>query len=268
MGVIVLFAWVIAGIVVSGAGYMLYEPPGPTGITHTADHESRQRSKAYYDIIEQRNLFCVSDKPSQAREPVKEDVIRPLAQMGLELKGTIAGPVDIARAIIEENRKQDIYRVSDTIKGARILAIYRNKIIMDVRGKEEMLIIEEAKSRAKSLPARRTSTRSSTRASIPDISGGLSGIMQNLDEYIGKARIVPYFKGGKPYGFRVSNVDKDSLIYELGVRSGDVVRSVNGTAIHTPEDAFKAYQELQDASGVEVELERRGSSTTLNIPLQ
>lgn len=268
MGVIVLFAWVIAGIVVSGAGYMLYEPPGPTGITHTAYHESRQRSKAYYDIIEQRNLFCVSDKPSQAREPVKEDVIRPLAQMGLELKGTIAGPVDIARAIIEENRKQDIYRVSDTIKGARILAIYRNKIIMDVRGKEEMLIIEEAKSRAKSLPARRTSTRSSTRASIPDISGGLSGIMQNLDEYIGKARIVPYFKGGKPYGFRVSNVDKDSLIYELGVRSGDVVRSVNGTAIHTPEDAFKAYQELQDASGVEVELERRGSSTTLNIPLQ
>ncbi|MBN1635753.1 MAG: PDZ domain-containing protein, partial [Deltaproteobacteria bacterium] len=97
---------------------------------------------------------------------------------------------------------------------------------------------------------------------------GMSDIMSNLDEYIGKARVIPYFKGGEPYGFRVSNVDKESIIYELGVRSGDILRSVNSIPIRSPEDAFKAYQDLQNDPSVEVEIERGGQPTTLTVPLQ
>ena len=96
----------------------------------------------------------------------------------------------------------------------------------------------------------------------------MTSIMKNLDQYIGSARVVPYFKGGEPYGFRVSNLKEGTMVYEIGVRSGDIIRSVNGIPIRTPEDAFNVYQELQNQSAVDVELERAGESNTISVPLQ
>jgi general secretion pathway protein C len=96
---------------------------------------------------------------------------------------------------------------------------------------------------------------------------GASPIMKNLDQFIGKARVVPYFKGGEPYGFRVSNLGSDAKAYGLGVRAGDIIRSVNGVPVRTPEDAFKAYQDFQNEPNVQMELERNGQSVTVSVPM-
>jgi len=62
-------------------------------------------------------------------------------------------------------------------------------------------------------------------------------------------------------------VDNDSPLYGVGVRSGDVIRSVNGIPVRSPEDAFKAYQQLGNQSSVQVELERGGSSLSVTVPV-
>ena len=264
-----LFAWVAAGIVTSIAGHILYQPPGP-GTTATVMKTSQKkvsRGKTDYNVIIERDLLQVAKESSEEKQaPVEKDIVRPIAEMGLTLKGTIAGPKEVARAIIEEKREQTIYKIGDEIKGATILAIYRNKVIMDVNGQEQMLVVEEAKT-VPGVASRRQPGAAPVRppAAAPS---GMTSIMKNLDQYIGSARVVPYFKGGEPYGFRVSNLKEDTMVYELGVRSGDIIRSVNGIPIRTPEDAFNAYQELQNQSAVEVELERAGESTTVSMPLQ
>lgn len=265
-----LIMWVVAGIITGVAGYFLYELPAP------AAHKNLQQAKAGkqirarsdYAVIKERDLFKVAKAGPVADKPKpQEDVVRPVAEMGITLKGTITGPERYARAIIEEKRAQDLYAVGDKIKGARILAIYRNKVILEVNGQEQMLVVEEDKGAA-SRTDRTARTARRTKQPAAPVSGGLNNIMSNLDEYIGRARVAPYFKGGQPYGFRVSNVDRSSLIYELGVRSGDVIRSVNGIPVRSPEDAFAAYQKLQNESSVDVELERRGSAVNLTVPLQ
>jgi len=91
--------------------------------------------------------------------------------------------------------------------------------------------------------------------------------MKNFDEFLGNARVVPYFKGGEPYGFRVSNLSSDAPVYGLGMRTGDIIRSVNGVPIRTPEDAFKAYQQFQDQANVQLDVERNGQSTTVTVPI-
>lgn len=267
--IITLFVLVAAGIITSIAGHLLYKHPEPSrkvDISVSAKDKSK-RGIAYYNVIKERDLLQVVKTGTTRNEAsIEKDVVRPLAELGLSLRGTIVGPKEIARAIIEEKGKQELYRQDDEVKGARILAIYRNKVIMNVDGQEQMLLVEEEKGRI--APSARTAARSTSRSTAPSIPSGMSDIMSNLDEYIGKARVIPYFKGGEPYGFRVSNVDKESIIYELGVRSGDILRSVNSIPIRSPEDAFKAYQDLQNDPSVEVEIERGGQPTTLTVPLQ
>jgi len=269
IALLTLSAWIAADMVTSITGYILYEPPGPTGTAgiRTPQNHRQVKGKTEYKVIVERDLLQVAKKSADEKNlPLEKDVVRPIAEMGLTLKGTIAGPKEVARAIIEEKREQKSYKIGDEIKGAAILAIYRNKVIMDVNGQEQMLVVEEAKAGPSATP-RRTPLSAPARPDVPG-PAGMTSIMKNLDQYIGSARVVPYFKGGEPYGFRVSNLKEDTLVYELGVRSGDIIRSVNGNPIRTPEDAFSMYQELQNQSSVEVELERAGETTTLTMPLQ
>ncbi len=268
LGVITLFVWVISGILTGIIGYTLYDTPKPSGniVGSSPFLEPESKGIVYYGIIQDRDIFDVKKIVSTpTKDSSDKDIVLPIAEMGLTLRGTIAGPSDIARAIIEEKGKQSLHRIGDTIKGAILTAVYRNKVVMDVGGVEQMLVIKEAKAKKS---GKYTPRRPSTQTSLTRLPADIGDIMQNLDKFIGKARIVPYFKGGEPYGFRVSNVDRSSLIYELGARSGDIVKSINGMPVKTPEDAFAAYQELMNESSVEVELERRNKPVTITVPVK
>ncbi|MCK7479748.1 MAG: PDZ domain-containing protein [Candidatus Moduliflexus flocculans] len=92
--------------------------------------------------------------------------------------------------------------------------------------------------------------------------------MKNMDQLLGSARVVPYYRGGQPYGFRVSDVAEGAKVYELGMRTGDIIKSINGVPIRTPQDALNAYQELQSNTNVQMEIERQGTTTTVSVPLK
>ncbi|HQI02580.1 MAG TPA: type II secretion system protein N [Deltaproteobacteria bacterium] len=269
--VLTLFAWVIAGIITTVTGYFLYSVPTPMERTfhHDSQRKGRQLTRNDYNIIAERDLLKVSrTSPSAGQGTIDKDVVRPIAAMGLALKGTIAGPKEIARAIIESNKEQKIYKIGDEIMGATLLAVFRNKVIVDVNGQEQMLVIEEGEQKAGApAPGAATPSRFPGRAAAAGPQG-MNPLMKNLDQFLGKARVVPYFKGGEPYGFRVSNLGSDAKAYGLGVRAGDIIRSVNGVPVRTPEDAFKAYQDFQNESNVQLELERNGQSVTVNVPLK
>lgn len=269
LSVLTLFAWVIAGIITTVVGYFLYDLPTPKEKVVHQDplRKGKQLTRNDYNIIVERDLLKVSrTSPTSGNMTIDKDVVRPIAEMGLALKGTIAGPKEIARAIIESKNEQKIYKIGDDIMGATLLAVFRNKVIVDVNGQEQMLVIEEGGQKT-GVPQPGVPSRTPGR---PVAAGpqGMNSIMKNLDQFIGKARVVPYFKGGEPYGFRVSNLGSDAKAYGLGVRAGDIIRSVNGIPVRTPEDAFKAYQDFQNESNVQLELERNGQSVTVSVPLK
>jgi general secretion pathway protein C len=270
---ITLFVWVIAGIITTIAGHILYDPPQPQKKMQLAATHAKKpiKTKGAYEVITTRDLLKVAKaRPASGERSLTGDAVRPLAGMGLALRGTITGPKEIARAVIEDGSEQKLYRIGESIKGATVVAIFRNKVIMDVNGQEQMLVVEETKSVA-SLASTGTRARE-RRPRFPGsqrmaAASGIPDAMKNMDQFIGSARVVPYYRGGQPYGFRVSDVVEGAKIYELGVRSGDIIKSVNGVPIRTPEDALNAYQELQSNSSVDLEIERQGSTTRVTVPL-
>lgn len=268
---ITLFIWVIAGIITTILGHGLYNPPRPQKVAPAAGLSRNKplKTKSTFEVIFNRDLLKVAKaRPAGQDQPITGDAERPLAEMGIFLKGTITGPSEIARAIIEESNAQKLYRIGDTLKGATLIAIFRNKVIMDVNGQQKMLVVEEAKS-GPGLASRTARTSRNPRFPVGNsVAGGVPDAMKNMDQLLGSARVVPYYRGGQPYGFRVSDVAEGAKVYELGVRTGDIIKSINGVPIRTPQDALNAYQELQNNTNVQMEIERQGTTTTVNVPLK
>jgi len=105
------------------------------------------KKKEDYSIIAKRALFGkVKEKPV-AKPPIPQQTLAPTS-LDLVLFGTISGTADDQRAFIRDKKKgkQDIYYVGDAIKHAQIKEISRGKIILTVNGKDEVLLMQEAKS--------------------------------------------------------------------------------------------------------------------------
>jgi general secretion pathway protein C len=82
-----------------------------------------------------------------------------------------------------------------------------------------------------------------------------------------QARIVPAFKDGVAQGFKLFSIRPDSIYTKIGIQNGDVIKRINGFELNSPEKALEVYGKLKEASRIDIEVERNGSTikSTYNI---
>ena len=102
---------------------------------------------SYYKPVIERNLFNTKTKTGQQPKKLDIENLKP-TDLKLKLFGTVTGDKNKAYAVIEETekRRQNLYRVGDTIQNASIKMILREKVVLRVNGKDEILGIEEVSS--------------------------------------------------------------------------------------------------------------------------
>ena len=81
-------------------------------------------------------------------------------------------------------------------------------------------------------------------------------------------RIQPHFTDGQPDGFRLTGVRPNTIFYNMGLKSGDIITGVDGNNIESVDDAFKLYQGLQSSSNVQLQLKRKGRQKTINYNIE
>jgi general secretion pathway protein C len=86
---------------------------------------------------------------------------------------------------------------------------------------------------------------------------GMSGMMR-------QARLVPHFDRGEVDGILVAGVQPGSVFAAVGLRSGDVIRSLDKKPIHTPQRITGLYRALIEARPVDIGLERGGKRLQLH----
>ncbi len=98
-----------------------------------------------YKIILDRNIFGAALEKTDITENTKPVEDLQPTKLKLALMGTVSGDQNGSRAIIsdETSKKQDIYGVGDTIQGAKIKAIERRRVVLNVNGRDEVLNIKE-----------------------------------------------------------------------------------------------------------------------------
>ena len=118
-----------------------------------------QSSPINYDDILARNIFSSANSSADGGETTKSGKsthIKPseteqLIEDKFILQGTIAGPDDLARAVIKEisSNITDLYKIGDYVAGHRITAIKKNAVILSQGGQNKVLKLNTYKSSSK-----------------------------------------------------------------------------------------------------------------------
>ena len=82
-----------------------------------------------------------------------------------------------------------------------------------------------------------------------------------------EARVIPHYTNGQHNGFKLVGVRPGSLYRAIGIRSGDIIRSINGVAIDTPNKALDLYNQLKSKTKLILAIERRGQPLTLTVDI-
>jgi general secretion pathway protein C len=92
----------------------------------------------------------------------------------------------------------------------------------------------------------------------------ISSALANMGTLLRQAQVRPYFKGGVPDGFMITNITPGSLYQRMGIANGDILQSVDGRKVQTADDMMSFLSTLQGSSGMAISLQRGGKPQKLN----
>jgi len=241
--------------------------------TRTVSDNINESNKplSHYKQIISRNLF--NTKSIAGGKEAKLDLEK-LKQTDLKLKlwGTVTGQVGKAYAVIEEtgNRKQNLYRVGDAIQNATVKVIRREKVVLDVDGKDEVLSMEKVSESAGSVRhiAKTDQSRPSRAMKISLQRSQIESAMENVTELMSQVKVRPHFTDGKPDGIMLSSIKPRSIFRRMGLRSGDIITGVDGREIESVDDALQFYENLSSSSNLKLQLKRRGREQTIDYTIK
>jgi general secretion pathway protein C len=214
-------------------------------------------------------------KPDMSAEPVR-------TSLRVKLLGTLLSSTpawSIASVLDTTNQKAQTLMTGDRVQNAEVLEILRDRVIIANNGRREYIGAEPGDG-APPPPIATT-----TRVNEPPAGAYGAGIkalddnnydvprsevdraLANLNDLAMQARIVPAFKDGQAEGFKLFSIRPDSLYSKIGIVNGDVIKRINGFEMNSPEKALEVYTKLKDATRIDIEVDRNGTSVrkTYNV---
>ncbi len=235
-----------------------------------------------YKAITKRNIFN-SGTEGIAPQAQKVDIEK-LQQTDLKLKlwGTVTGQNGRAYAVIEDTktRQQDLYHAGDTIQNAVVKLILREKVVLNVDDRDEILAMEEIRGRRASAGSAQKKARASSAAGNKKLpvsryprkiklrSDQIQAAMENLGELMQQATLRPHIEAGQPAGISITGIKPNAIFRRMRLRNGDVITGVNGNSIGSVEEAARVFEELSSGSNIQLQIKRRGREQTLDYSIE
>ncbi len=220
----------------------------------------------------------------------------------LRLIGTVVLPGDLERsraAIVGTDSKVGIHYGGAEIEGSRIRAILSDSVVLQNEAglcRLEMFKVEGSPAarprlpetvakKPKDKPARRRGPLVDRNAGLTDeeIAQGiekvsdtrynlsrsmLNKVLDNAGKLIGIAAVAPKIENGESTGMEIQGIRPDTLLTKLGIQNGDVLESVNGQVLSSPDAALGAYTTLRTADKFSLAIRRSGKTMVIDYDLQ
>jgi general secretion pathway protein C len=257
--------------------------PNRSSGSHSRGNVTNQPAAAK---ISQLHLFGKFEPKIVAPPPKLDVASAPETRLNLKLRGVFSSnDKTIARAIISDPRgDDDSYAIGDPVPGGATLNdILEDRVILERNGQLEILKLP-----VESLPGETTASANTrmtrgrinySRGAAPSIDINRSSTSQILRHYrdallndpqsvMGLVRVQPYNRGGRLVGYRIRPGRNRQLLSKFGLRSGDVVKAVNGVPMDNPIKALEILRDLSTASSVTVDIERNGTPQSFTFQIQ
>jgi general secretion pathway protein C len=93
--------------------------------------------------------------------------------------------------------------------------------------------------------------------------GLLDKVLSAQAELMRAARVIPYEENGRVVGVKVYGIRRAALLGKLGIQNGDVLRTINGFDLSSPDTALEAYTKLREMDHFSIAMVRRGQPRTM-----
>ncbi len=93
-------------------------------------------------------------------------------------------------------------------------------------------------------------------------------LLTNQAALMRTARIIPHEENGRTVGVKLYGIRRNSLLGRLGLQNGDMLRTINGYDMSSPDSALEAYTNLRGANNLSVNVVRRGNPMALEYNIQ
>jgi len=148
----------------------------------------------------------------------------------------------------------------EVVPGARLDLVEPNRVLIVRNGVREAVVMREAQVAPGAVASVRVPIVQTMGAGRQVVDRHQLQKQLSRPEFLSQALIVPNPGGG---GFLVRQVQSGSLYEKLGLRQGDVIRTVNGQPLANMDDVMRLYQQFGTAQRVLVDVQRQGRTETL-----
>jgi len=262
---------IILGRVAGGASAHL---PSLMGVAPSAPIT---RPRAFYDAISRRDIFNL--------EPVTEAPAEVETNLHIHLLGTSTLTLSQPFIIVEDdnNHEQSLYRMGDEIPDAgKLVGVYKDHAIVLHEGRRIKIEMPADQNGAPAevprpfgLPVRRFRRFMGARESqngVREIDPNryvldrttVNNNLSNMAALFTQVRAVPNLgPDGQSHGFKLSEIQPDSIFQQIGLRDGDVLTGVGGQSVGDPAKAMQLLASLRNQNSISLTVIRGGQPIQL-----
>ena len=271
---LLIAALIWLGLAASQLVWTLLPAPTSTGDSPRSEGATRDAGGQTPDV-DLVSLHLFGQAAAQVRPTVAE---APETQLNLTLLGTLAGEIETqGMAIIaDESGAQAGYQAGDELPGgATLREIYADRVVLERGGVRESLRLERNDNVvASGNPQTTRGPRPGTSAPLGAPPDGIDWQAirnqsrvnpQQMAQLAQNIRALPFTENGKPIGVRLMATRDASMLTNVGLRSSDIVLSVNDIPLSDPSRQPELLGLLQGGSNFRVRIRRNGREMTLDI---
>ncbi|MHB1950556.1 MAG: type II secretion system protein N [Acidiferrobacteraceae bacterium] len=195
----------------------------------------------------------------------------PVSSLNLLLTGIVEAGARSFALIKANGRHQAPFLVGQQVApGASLIAIYADRVLIRHDGRVESVLLKQP------APANVQGLAPATATGLPPLVHRITPShylvppalvkqeVANPGPLLHQALMVPYEAGG----FLIRSIVPGSLYQQLGLKPGDVIRSVNGQPIDSLAQAMQIYQRLPASGEIDLQILRNGQPKELHYRIQ
>jgi len=185
-----------------------------------------------------------------------------------KLIGTVTGPPNIARALIlkKGERQPEIFRLWKDLYGFTLTGIDTSKIYLKKNSETYTLNLYDKKniSATDKSPVNDNTGGSVVKKSISRAEMQQK-VMNNIDNAMQGIQAGPHRVNGQIEGFKIIRIRPYNILYEYGIRSGDIIKRINGKKVDSTEKLFNMWQGMKNESKMTIDVERNTQILTFEL---
>jgi general secretion pathway protein C len=232
-------------------------------VADSAQKESALQVTPNYDLIKSRNVFGPLEEEVRPPPPPAPP---PPRRTQLELIGTYISPRN-SYAIIEnkQTRAQEVFNLKqDVFSEGTLTKILSDRVELNRNGEAVVLLLEESTAS----PSGSSYLSAAADEQFVVDENELNSALENLPLLLTQARAVPFFQDGRAVGLRLFAIRTGSLYEKVGLRNGDILKSINGNSLADLSQALQLFERLKTERSISLKLERNREERTFQYQIR